>query len=230
MNAKKVSIVTRARNRLEYTVQCVSAVRNNTHYPYEHLVINQASTDGTREWLDWIATMPSEWYSRVRAVHSPTNTGDWGGMLASLDLIADDSEYIVQLDNDIFVPKGWLKTMVAVLEGTDAAAVMLRRIGVGGTIKVSNDRVVYYDDADCHGSERYVVAGEVPKVVACYVCRRREFERVAPKLRGVGLLALKLDGPALKITSLSCEQMEGFRGKDLPYVQKVKYGVSEKLI
>jgi glycosyltransferase involved in cell wall biosynthesis len=217
----KVSIVTRARNRLEYTVQTVAAIRNNTHYPdYEHLVINQASTDGTREWLDWIAAMPSKWYSRVRAIHLPENTGDFGGMLAALEHIADDSEYIVKHDNDILVPWGWLGSMVALLEETDAAAVMLKRVGVGASLRVSNER-----DFPCACR-----AGRVSTVHACYVCRSSVFRQFAPKVTGDGYLIAAIGKPAMKITSLTCEQIEGFRGHDLPYVQKEKYGVSEKRI
>jgi len=220
----KISIVTRARNRLEYTVQTVAAIRKNTHWPnYEHLVINQASTDGTREWLDWIAQMPSKYYSKVRAIHSPTNTGDFGGMRAAMEHIADDSEYIVKHDNDILVPPYWLCSMVALLEETDAAAVMLKRIGVGGVLKVSNEQAYNLEG-------RMFYAGNVPKVHACYVCRSSEFKRVAPKITGDAAVAGAIGKPAMKITSPTCEQMEGFRGKDKPYVQKVKYGVSEKII
>ena len=229
----KVSIVTRARNRLEYTVQTVATIRKNTHWPnYEHLVINQASSDGTREWLDWIAQMPSRWYDKVRAIHSPTNTGDFGGMRAAMDYVADDSEYIVKHDNDIIVPPCWLHWMVALLESTDAAAVMLKRIGVGAVLKVSDERDLRLDSKYMLGCKCACRAGELKahRVAACYICRTSEFKRVAPKVTGDGDVAGAIGRPAMKITSLTCEQLEGFRGKDRPYVQKEKYGVSEKRI
>jgi len=226
----KISIITRARNRLEYTVQTVAAIRKNTYWPrYEHLVINQASTDGTREWLDWIAQMPSKWYDKVRAIHSPINTGDFGGMRAAMEHVADDSEYIVKHDNDILVPPRWLFHMRALLEETDAGAVMLKRLGVGGVLDVSNERDFDLDSKYMLGLNWACRAGKVQRVAACYMCRTSEFRRVAPKVIDSTVAAV-IGKPAMKITSLACEQMEGFRGKDQPYVQKVKYGTSEKII
>lgn len=39
-------------NRLELLKRCVEAVRGQLHRPEKILVVNNASTDGTREWLD----------------------------------------------------------------------------------------------------------------------------------------------------------------------------------
>lgn len=127
----KITIITRAFNRLEYTIQCVKAVKDNTYYDnYQHLIINNNSNDGTKEWLDWIAQMPNGWYNKVKSVHSPINLGDWGGLLMGLRLLDDDVEYIVQLDNDILVPPNWLRNMIELLEHEKAGSVMLKREGL----------------------------------------------------------------------------------------------------
>ena len=110
---KKVSIITRAYNRLEYTMQCMNWVKQNTKYEnYEHIIINNNSNDGTKQWCDWVETNLGHWYDKVRFVHLNENTGDWGGMIKSLEFISSDSEYIVQLDNDVKVPKNWLQKMI----------------------------------------------------------------------------------------------------------------------
>lgn len=207
----KVAVVTRAFNRLEYTTQCVSRVRNATDYPnYEHIVINQASTDGTQEWLDWITRMENGWFSRVRPIHNERNSGDWGGMRDAVNHVGD-AEYIVQLDNDILVPQGWLTALVDVLNKTGGSSVMLKREGVGGTIPVTKN----IDWGRYQG-------GEVNGSVACYVCRRVQFFDVVKSIRSCDHISRSLGRPAYKITSLRCYHMDGY-SKD-GYIQKEKYG------
>ena len=48
---KKVSIITRCYNKLEYTIRCIESVARNTEYDnYEHIIVNNNSNDGTTEW------------------------------------------------------------------------------------------------------------------------------------------------------------------------------------
>ena len=48
----KTSIITRAFNRLEYTILCVRQVQLLAKdADYEHIIINQNSSDGTEQWL-----------------------------------------------------------------------------------------------------------------------------------------------------------------------------------
>lgn len=212
----KVAIVTRAFNRLEYTTQCVGRVRERTTYPnYEHIVINQASSDGTRQWLDWITSMENGWFSHVRPIHNDHNSGDWGGMRDSLSHIVD-AEYIVQLDNDILVPSCWLTAMVDVLGRTGGAAVMLKRSGVQQVMPVTGS----HEWGSLHG-------GVVPRSVACYICRSERFRKVASNIRSCDHLGNAIGRPVYKIENLGCHQIEGFDGPQ-SYVQHEKYGPSEK--
>jgi glycosyltransferase involved in cell wall biosynthesis len=228
MRNEKVCIVTRALNRLEYTAQCVATVRNHTRYPeYDHLVLNQASTDGTREWLDWIAKMPNQWYSRVRPIHLKKNCGDWGGMRAAIDFLGD-AQYVVQLDNDIRVPRGWLTVMVAVLQAMGASAVMLRRTGVQNRIHGEAAEPLVFNEGQAEtDSHQLLSISVVPKVVACYVCRTADFLRYAHRIPMCDQLVQAIGRPAAKIENLPCHQMEGFDSLDKSYIQHDKYGESE---
>ena len=99
---EKVSIITRAYNKLEYTIKCIDSVGRNTLYGnYEHIIINNNSDDGTKEWLDWITQNGMSYFKKVKAFHMDINHGDWGGMLKGLDLVSEESEYNVQMENDI---------------------------------------------------------------------------------------------------------------------------------
>ncbi|MBW2002934.1 MAG: glycosyltransferase family 2 protein, partial [Deltaproteobacteria bacterium] len=131
-----ISIITRCRNRLEYTAQVMDAVRRRTKVSYEHIVVDNHSSDGTYEWFRWMK-VNTNWYDdTVRYYRHLINTGDWGGMLAGFRKSKGD--YIVQLDNDIIPCDGWLTAMQAVLEQTDYKVVMLKRDNVAWKLKAQS--------------------------------------------------------------------------------------------
>ena len=127
-----ISIITRCLNRLEYTAQVLDAVRRNTCVEYEHIIIDNASSDGTPEWFDWMSKN-TDWYKNLRYFRMDRNCGDWGGMLAGFAQAKGD--YIVQLDNDIIPCEGWLAAMLTVLNETDYKVVMLKRDNVAWKLK-----------------------------------------------------------------------------------------------
>ena len=206
---KKVSIITRAHNRLEYTIQCISTVRRNTRWEnYEHLIINNNSVDGTREWLGWVETMPKAYYPKIKSIHLDKNMGDWGGMLAATPYI--DSDYIVQLDNDIAVPKGWLTSLVNVLEESGAGVVTLKRTGVQQVIEAKNIRTIAGEEC-----------GDIPFNVACYITSTENWEKHSPHILNCRGLTNRIGWGCIKIIGKLCHQMEGWNGET--YIQHDKY-------
>ena len=118
-----ISIITRCRNRLEYTIRTVQQVQKSHYRDFEHIIIDNASSDGTPEWFRWM-NANTKGLSNLSYYRYSVNTGDWGGMLAALPLLSKDCKYVVQLDNDIIVPGNWLDAMKTVLEKTDYKVVM----------------------------------------------------------------------------------------------------------
>ena len=105
----KISVIIRCFNRLEYSIQCIQSVIDNTQYPnYDIIVVNNHSLDGTKEWLNWICNYSNR-YSHMRSLHLEENLGDYGGLVRGFE--ETDSEFIVKLDNDIIVPSGWLTAL-----------------------------------------------------------------------------------------------------------------------
>jgi glycosyltransferase involved in cell wall biosynthesis len=215
---KKVSIITRAYNRLEYTIKCINSVCDNTIYPeYEHIIINNNSTDGTKEWLNWIKGIENRWFEKVIPIHLNKNLKDFGGMIVGTKYISKDSEYIVQLDNDIEVPKGWLTALVKVIEHEiDSKAVMLKRTGVKTIITPKNIRTV--DDYEY---------GDIPIIVACYIIKTNDFINVMNECKNCSGLSGKLK-KLIKIINVKCNQIEGWNGET--YIQHEKYQPSSKRI
>jgi glycosyltransferase involved in cell wall biosynthesis len=215
---KKVSIITRAYNRLEYTTQCINDVRNNTIYPnYEHIIINNNSSDGTREWLEWIKGMENNWFEKVIPAHLSNNYHDWNGMREGLKFISEDSEYIVQLDNDISVPKNWLTHMINTIESVDNKVIQLKRTGVQTIITPKNIRQV-----------GEVEGGDITTSVACYMVRTKDFKEVINEIGICDSISGKLNSSCFKILNVKCHQIEGWDGKD--YIQHEKYQPSSERV
>jgi len=62
-----ISVITRCRNRLEYTAQVLDAVKQNTKCEYEHIIIDNGSSDGTAEWFRWMS-VNTNWYPKVKYI------------------------------------------------------------------------------------------------------------------------------------------------------------------
>lgn len=95
-----VSVVVVSRDALANTQRCIEALRaaREEAYPMEILVVDNGSTDGSAEWLaeqedlQVISNSENHGAPRARNQAIPRCTGDW----------------IAFLDNDVFVPPGWL--------------------------------------------------------------------------------------------------------------------------
>ena len=222
----RVSVVTTAYNRLEYTIRCINSVRHLSGLEdYEHIVVSQGSTDGTVQWLDWIHQMPSKWYPRVRAVHNGSNSGPWGGMKAGVEQAG--GEFIIQMENDIEVlSPNWGNLLVSVFEqatriSREIITVSLKREGVGTRLKGR-----HFADIAVSGQSYRVIY--VDCSVACFIMSRQRFDAVKDKVPNCE--GLRRFGKPLKITTVPCYQIEGYEldGIKGSYVQHDKYGLSEK--
>lgn len=102
-----VSIIVLCYNQLDYTKQCVESILQNTAYPnYELVLVDNHSTDGTKAWLEEIVMKSS----RIKLVLNQENLGFAGGNNAGIR--ASNGEYIVLLNNDTLVTRGWLSGLV----------------------------------------------------------------------------------------------------------------------
>jgi len=216
--AKTVAIITRAFNRLEYTINTIQSVKENTNYPeYKHIIVDNGSSDGTREWLTWIQNYKSPWFEKVFSHLPSENYGDWGGMVVGAKAMAKDCQYIVQLDNDIAVPCGWLNALVQVLESSKMDSVMLKRSGVKNQIQIQKPRNFKLLDGTV------VKTGEIPFVVACYITKADFFFSVCDQVKRCRDFGKLLKKKCMKITSINCHHMDGYHPTRKDYIQHQKY-------
>ena len=97
------------------------------------------------------------------------NVGDWYGMVEGLKHISADSEYVMQIDNDITIKdKEWLNKMVHVLENVPAKIVMLKRVGVMNKLIPYKIRTVEYNG-------QQIQIGNIGRPVCCYIIRKNDF-------------------------------------------------------
>ena len=198
--APEVSIITRCRNRLEYTIQVVNAVRTASQIDYEHIIVDNASSDGTYEWFKWMKENTS-WFDKLRYVRMEYNEGDWGGMLKGFGHTRGN--YIVQLDNDIIPCEGWLRVMKTVLEMTEYKVVMLKRDNVAWKLKpLSEIRHV-----------GLLQVARVERAVACYMMSKDNFMKcynnIPPRLgKKSKYIMAKLLHPIGKILNRTCIELE----------------------
>ena len=198
-----ISIITRCHNRLEYTVQVIEAVRKYSHSQYEHIIIDNASTDGTPEWFRWMQAN-TKWYPNLKYVRSPINLGDWTGMVTGLRYISKDSKYVIQLDNDIIPCDGWLEAMTYVLEQTKYRVVMLKRANVEWKLKALSPNQMLPNGLEICKVERGV---------ACFMASTEDFKMFGAKVKDPTKSKYEIrglvHGQIAKILNKTCMEIDG---------------------
>jgi GT2 family glycosyltransferase len=169
----KVAIITRCYNRLEYTVMCVRSINQKSGFDdYEHIIIDQGSTDGTREWLK---SLEKENFYKIKVKYNEKNSGDAGGMLDGFRMISDDCKYILQFDNDCeVITDNFLSRLVRVMDDDEKIGItMMKRKGVGTPIGITKKIVI--------NGENY---GFINKSTCCMIIRRDVLEKINTWITG----------------------------------------------
>lgn len=104
----RTSIVVLCYNGLEETTRpCLDSIIANTPVgSYELIVVDNASADGTAQYLQSFAAQ----HAHVRIQLNDTNKGYAGGNNDGIKLA--QGQYIVLLNNDTLVPSGWLNSLL----------------------------------------------------------------------------------------------------------------------
>jgi GT2 family glycosyltransferase len=80
-------------NRLENFQQCIAALRNQTRRVDRIVVVNNASTDGTREWLDS--------QTGLEVIHQQENLGNGGGLKIGYERALElGADLVYSVDDD----------------------------------------------------------------------------------------------------------------------------------
>lgn len=102
----RASIIVLAWNQLEYTRECVESVLACTEGPFELILVDNGSSDGT---LDYFRTVAG-----ATVVANPTNLGFAAGNNRGIEVAT--GEYVIILNNDTLVTETWLDGLIACAE------------------------------------------------------------------------------------------------------------------
>ena len=159
MSDSLISLVIPLYNQLHYTKQCIESIRRCTTVPYELILVDNGSSDGTREYL---------LQQEATVIANEVNLGcakAWNqGVKAS------HGSVIGILNNDIVVTPGWLEELVAFLEKTNHGIVSpaLRE----GPLTYDLDRYALEFVDACRKATRHDVHAP------CFLVTRHVFEKV----------------------------------------------------
>lgn len=165
----RVSVIVLACNNLALTRECLDSIERHSDYGnLEVIVVDNASTDGSREWLQaWTCAASDAGHAR-RLVLNTSNLGFAAGNNAGLRAATGD--VLVLLNNDTRVTPGWIRTLCAHLRRDPC-------LGLVGPVtdNIGNEAKIVLDPPDspeCAASE-YTLAhpgGEFPLRTAAFFC------------------------------------------------------------
>lgn len=130
---RKVSIIIVTYNNIHLTQQCLESIKKYTAYPnYEIIVVDNASTDGTVNYLESLETK-----GEIRFIRNTENKGF--SAANNQGIKASSGEYLVLLNNDTVVTRGWLTRMVYYLNNSLIGLVGPVSNWVGNEAKIDTD-------------------------------------------------------------------------------------------
>ncbi|MGE5498606.1 MAG: glycosyltransferase [Syntrophothermus sp.] len=104
------SIIIPVFNQLNYTIECYENIERFTPETHEIIFVDNASTDGSKEWLSEI----SKKNANCRVLSNTKNIGFPGAV--NQGFLAAVGKYIVVANNDIIVTEGWLGRLKEIAE------------------------------------------------------------------------------------------------------------------
>lgn len=177
----RVPIIIALWNQLEYTKQAVETLKRNTHSNmYEVVFVDNASTDGTKEYLKQLIQDDPEHF---RVVTNTENKGFAGGINAGLQAISSFNwEYAAIANNDLLFTPNWLLQLLECIQATqyDICAPVSNAAGGTQGINVGYKTVGEIDQwaSTYHQVNAGTWTDEGRLVGLCWVMTRKVFETV----------------------------------------------------
>jgi GT2 family glycosyltransferase/tetratricopeptide (TPR) repeat protein len=108
LNTGLTSIIVVTHNELEYTQQCVESIGRMTDEPYELIFVDNASSDGT---LDYVRSLAG-----ATVISNRENRGFPAAVNQGIAVARGDQ--VLLLNNDTLVTTGWLRRLLTALQGS----------------------------------------------------------------------------------------------------------------
>ena len=122
-----VSIVIPTLNRKEDIVACLDSIQN-LDYPknfLEVIIWDNVSTDGTQGEINRIfAGMKKECWSGLNLIESKENLGVYTSRDEFFKSISPETDYVLSLDDDVFLPPDSLNTLLGVIRSNSEVGIV----------------------------------------------------------------------------------------------------------
>ena len=141
----KVSIILLTYNQLEYTKECFNSIIDKTAYPnYEIIIVDNKSSDDTPIYLKEISSK----HKHVKIILNSENYGFAKGN--NIGIQACDGEYIILLNNDTVVTRGWLSGLIKHFKKDE-------KLGILGPVtnSIGNEAKINVSYVDISGMEHF---------------------------------------------------------------------------
>ena len=175
-------------NKREYTRRCLESIAGSDLAGFEMVVVDQGSTDGTREWLEAFAAQCAGRGIPVRLVMNDHNVGACTGRNQGIAAAAG-RRFLAFLDNDVVVEDGrWLAQLAARLDAEPDAGMVTAKlvypappnlIQYAGCAVTPSGRIVYVGRGEARDDPRFNEEREIQCTIsACIVVKREVIDKV----------------------------------------------------
>ncbi len=169
LSRKLASIVILTYNNLQYTKLCLASIEANTNYPHEVIIVDNASTDGTVEFLKQISAINPKY----KVILNHANFGFPAGCNQGIE--AAKGNYIILLNNDTVVTKDWLDGLIECAESVES-------IGIVGPM------INYVSGFQREAYAAFSSIDSLQKFAAKYRNRKRRQWTEVPRIAGTAML------------------------------------------
>ena len=115
---KKISVIIPTYNSYKTLLPCVKSILDQTLKPYEVIVVDNASVDGS-----WEKLLQSNLVSEIKIYRNAKNLGVTGGRNRGIKEASKKSDYLFFFDHDMIADKKMLKELVNTAEDENAGIV-----------------------------------------------------------------------------------------------------------
>jgi GT2 family glycosyltransferase len=184
--ACRVSIVIVTCNGLVFNRLCLESVLTNTDYgDYEVIIVDNGSTDGTQ---DYLRALASE-HPCVRTVFNDQNRGFACANNQAIALAT--GEFLVLLNNDTLLPRGWLARLLRHLDDPNIGLVGPVTNRTGNEAQIEAPYRTYGELMEFAQNVTATIKAEPFDIrmlaMYCVAMRRSVYERVGPLDEQYGL-------------------------------------------
>jgi len=148
-----VSVVVLTYNNIAYNKQCINSILKKTAYAnYELIIVDNQSTDGT---IEYLKELEQKNIHNLKVILNDVNYGFAGGN--NIGIREAKGDYILLLNNDTVVTRGWMTAMVKHLEA-DSKLGMCNPVtnSIGNESKIQ----VYYHNVEEMNEFAYKITTE----------------------------------------------------------------------